>query len=70
VPRNSVYCIITQEHIPEEELLEYLNGPEANAWLKANCQRASNGFYRLQTHTLEDLPVPEEWSESVQSELA
>lgn len=70
VPRNSVYCIITQEHVPEEELLEYLNGPEANAWLKANCQRASNGFYRLQTHTLENLPVPEEWSESVQTELA
>lgn len=70
VPRNSVYCIITQKHVPKEELLEYLNGPEANAWLKANCQRASNGFYRLQTHALENLPIPEEWSENVQTELA
>lgn len=69
VPRNSVYCIITQDHIRDEELLEYLNGPEATAWMKANCQRASNGFYRLQTHTLQNLPVPEEWSESVQAEL-
>lgn len=60
VPRNSVYCIITEPHIPDEELLEYLNGPEAKAWMKANCQRASNGLYRLQTHTLEDLPVREE----------
>jgi hypothetical protein len=70
VPRNSVYCIISQEHVSEEEMLEYLNGPEAKAWMKANCQRASNGFYRLQTHTLESLPVPEEWSETAKTELA
>lgn len=70
MPRNSVYCIITEQHISDKELLEYLNGPEANAWMKANCQRASNGFYRLQTHSLENLPVPDEWSESVQAELA
>lgn len=69
LPRNSVYCIITQQHVSNEELIEYLNGPEAKAWLKANCQRASNGFYRLQTHTLESLPVPEELAESIQTEL-
>lgn len=69
VPRHTVYYIIPEVHVSLDDLLEYLNGPEAKAWLEANCQRASNGFYRLQTRVMEDLPVPEEWGETVQETL-
>lgn len=69
VPRHTVYYIIPEEHLNIDDLLEYLNGPEAKAWLEANCQHASNGFYRLQTRVMEDLPVPEEWAKTVQETL-
>jgi hypothetical protein len=69
VPRHTVYYIIPEDHVEIDEMLEYLNGPEAKAWLEANCQRASNGFYRLQTRVMEDLPVPEEWGKTVQETL-
>jgi methylase of polypeptide subunit release factors len=38
-------------------------------WMEANCQKAANGFYRLQSRVLEDLPVPVEWSETFQATL-
>jgi len=69
VPRHTVYYLIPKDHVDLDELLEYLNGPEAKAWLEANCQRASNGFYRLQTRVMEDLPVPEEWERTIQETL-
>lgn len=69
VPRHTVYYIIPEDHVNLEELVEYLNGPEAKAWLEANSQKAANGFYRLQTRVMEDLPVPEEWGKTVQETL-
>lgn len=69
VPRHSVYYLVPEDHVYLDDLLEYLNGPGATAWLEANCQRASNGFYRLQTRVMEDLPVPEEWGKTVQDTL-
>lgn len=38
VPKHTVYYLIPKDHVDLEELAEYLNGPEASAWLEANCQ--------------------------------
>lgn len=69
VPRHTVYYLIPKDHVNIEELLEYLNGPEAAAWLKANCQRAHNDYYRFQSRVMKELPVPEEFGETVQKTL-
>lgn len=61
IPRHSVYYLLPKEPDLFDPLLEYLNGPEARAWMEANCQKAANGFLRLQTRVLEDLPVPADW---------
>lgn len=58
VPRHSVYYLVPREGVDLNRLLTYLNGPEASSWLKAHCQRAANGFYRLQSAVLKKLPVP------------
>jgi len=69
IPKHSVYYLIPRDGVPVEELLEYLNSTEARMWMEANCQRAHNGFYRLQSRVLEDLPVPAEWAETFQATL-
>jgi len=69
VPKHSVYYAIPKEGVPFDELLNYLNSPKARLWMEANCQKAHNGFYRLQSRVLEDLPVPTEWAESYQMTL-
>lgn len=61
IPRHSVYYLIPKQPDLFDDLLEYLNGPKARAWMEANCQKAANGFLRLQTRVLEDLPVPADW---------
>ncbi|PSQ26574.1 DNA methyltransferase [Halobacteriales archaeon QS_9_68_17] len=69
VPKHSVYYLVPQDDVPFDELLGYLNSPEARMWMEAHCQRAHNGFYRLQSRVLEDLPVPKEWAETFQATL-
>jgi SAM-dependent methyltransferase len=59
VPRHSVYYIVPKEPSQIEAILEYLETKEAKDWLKANCQNASNGFIRLQSSILKELPIPE-----------
>jgi SAM-dependent methyltransferase len=59
VPRHSVYYIVPQEPGAIDATVDYLRSPEAQAWLWRNCQRASNGFLRLQSRVLQRLPVPE-----------
>jgi hypothetical protein len=59
IPRHSVYYLIPKEGVNLEELKSYLNTPEARNWLFANCQCARNGYIRLQTTVISDLPVPE-----------
>lgn len=59
VPRHSVYYVVPEDAGHLEALLDYLNSPAAVSWLMANCQRAANGFVRLQSHVLKRLPVPE-----------
>jgi len=58
VPRHSVYYIVPADPADLEPLAEYLNSAEARAWLRAHCQRAANGFLRLQSHVLKKLPLP------------
>lgn len=69
IPRHSVYYIIPEDHVDLEDLLEYLNGPKARAWLKANAQKAANDYYRMQSRVLNQLPVPEELGETKQTML-
>lgn len=59
VPRHSIYYVVPAEAWQLAPLAEYLNSGEAVRWLSANCQRAANGFLRLQSHVLKRLPVPE-----------
>lgn len=61
VPRHSVYYVVPADPNDLEPLARYLNSGEARAWLRAHCQRAANGFLRLQSHVLKQLPVPAEF---------
>lgn len=58
VPRHSVYYLIPRESVDIMELQSYLNTDQVNRWLQANCDHARNGYLRLQSKVLEDLPVP------------
>lgn len=58
VPRHSVYYIVPRAAENIDPLLEYLNSPEATAWLRAHCQRAARSFLRIQSHVLKRLPIP------------
>lgn len=60
VPRHTVYYIVPKQGVNLENLLAYLNSDEAVSWLRANCQRAANGFFRVQSSILKMLPVPPE----------
>ncbi|HUQ98374.1 MAG TPA: N-6 DNA methylase [Gemmatimonadaceae bacterium] len=59
VPRHSTYYIIPRHARDLHELCAYLNSPAAAEWLMANCQRAANGFVRLQSHILKRMPTPQ-----------
>lgn len=59
VPRHSTYYIVPNDPALLPDLLEYLNSATASRWLLAHCQRATNGFLRLQSGVLKRLPVPE-----------
>ena len=58
VPGHSVYYIVPKnpDHLPW--LYEYLNSHEVRQWLEAHCQRAANGFIRLQSAVLKQIPIP------------
>jgi len=58
VPGHSVYYIIPKNPDHLETLHEYLNSSEVRAWLESNCQHAANGFLRLQSTILKQIPVP------------
>lgn len=65
VPRHSVYYIVPKNPDAVEILCEYLNSAPAEKWLVSHCQRAANGFIRLQSHILKRLPIPPEVAASV-----
>jgi hypothetical protein len=58
IPCQSVYYIVPRDPNSLNELRDYLNGPEARAWLRAHCQRAAHNFLRLQSAILKRLPIP------------
>jgi len=58
VPGHSVYYIIPKNPDLLETLCEYLNSYEVRLWLESNCQHAANGFLRLQSTILKQIPVP------------
>ncbi|MCK6554296.1 Eco57I restriction-modification methylase domain-containing protein [Candidatus Binatia bacterium] len=58
VPRHSVYYIVPKNPDSLEEICQYLNSELARRWLASNCQRAANGFLRVQSHVLKLLPIP------------
>jgi adenine-specific DNA-methyltransferase len=58
VPRHSVYYIVPRDPADLDTIERYVNSTEARAWLSANCQRAANGFLRVQSHVLKQLPIP------------
>jgi SAM-dependent methyltransferase len=58
IPRHSVYYIVPKHPEHLEILCDHLNSDEAFRWLASHCQRAANGFLRLQSHVLKELPIP------------
>lgn len=60
VPRHSVYYIVPKDAQVIERLCEHLNSAEVADWLSEHCQRAANGFLRLQSNILKTIPVPDE----------
>jgi adenine-specific DNA-methyltransferase len=68
VPRHSVYYLVPADPSQLHELCAYLNSPSATDWLMKHCQRAANGFVRVQSHILKKLPVPDQFL--LQGELA
>lgn len=62
VPRHSVYYIVPAEPTALEPLAEYLNSDQATRWLRAHCQRAANGYLRMQSHVMKQLPLPPAFS--------
>lgn len=69
VPRHSVYYIVPEDSSRIHELCEYLNSDAVLSWLLANCQRAANGFLRLQSHVLKKIPLPAGLVGTVQLEM-
>lgn len=58
VPRHSVYYGVPKRGVDIAELAEYLNGEAARTWLQRHCQRAANGYIRLQSRVLKKMPIP------------
>jgi hypothetical protein len=67
IPKHSVYYAVPHDSVPMDELIEYLNSPRARMWMEAHCQKAHNGYYRLQSRVLSNLPVPKEWADTFQT---
>jgi len=58
IPRHSVYYAVPKRSVSIEDLAAYLNSKPARAWIGAHCQRAANGYLRLQSRVLKKMPIP------------
>jgi len=65
IPRHSVYYAIPKNAEMLPVLLNFLNSSQVKEWLEANCQRAANGFLRLQSSVLKRIPIPKHITEKV-----
>lgn len=68
IPRHTVYYAVPREGVDIPSLLSYLNSDTAVKWLKGSCQRAANGFYRVQSATLKQLPISKDVFEELYPE--
>jgi SAM-dependent methyltransferase len=59
IPRHSTYYMVPAPFVDLAALADHVNSAGSREWLRANCQRAANGFLRLQSQVLKRLPVPE-----------
>lgn len=59
VPRHSVYYIVPEDGIDIDALAEALNSEATAAWLVAHAQPAANGYRRLQSAVLKQVPLPD-----------
>ena len=69
IPRHSVYYIVPREGVEVDQLLTYLNSKEAKDWIEKHAQKAYTDHIRIQSEVIEELPVPEEWADTVQTSL-
>ena len=69
VPKHSVYYAVPKAGVSIDDLVEYLNSPAVRVWIEAHAQKAHNGYYRLQSGVLTELPVPAGWADSFQATL-
>ncbi len=67
VPRHSVYYVVPQVPDLLDPLADFLNSAQVRSWLRSHCQRAANGFLRVQSSVLKKLPVPDDLDELVRS---
>jgi len=58
LPLHTVYYIVPSAGVEIDLLCDWLNGTEALLWFKHHCHRAANGFIRLQSRVIKNLPVP------------
>jgi adenine-specific DNA-methyltransferase len=70
VPRHSVYYIVPMEPATIDRLCSFLNSSTAAQWLVEHCQRAANGFLRLQSNVLKAMPLPDELARPRRREVA
>ncbi|MGH8236712.1 MAG: Eco57I restriction-modification methylase domain-containing protein [Steroidobacteraceae bacterium] len=59
VPLHSTYYVVPGVPQLLEPLSHFLNSHEVRGWLFSNCQRAANGFVRMQSTVMKRLPVPD-----------
>ncbi|HAC16860.1 MAG TPA: DNA methyltransferase [Bacteroidetes bacterium] len=57
VPRHSVYYLVPEDVSQLDEICAQLNSNNITKWLEQHCQRASNGFIRLQSEILKQIPI-------------
>ena len=59
VPRHSVYYIVPTDGVDLDALAEALNSESTAEWLIAHAQPAANGYRRLQSTVLRQIPLPD-----------
>jgi adenine-specific DNA-methyltransferase len=60
IPRHSVYYITPKPGVSLQNIFDFLNSDFAKSWLKAECQKASGGRIRVQSNSLQRLPIPDD----------
>lgn len=63
VPQHSIYYIVPRTPELLDSLGSFLNSQDVSSWLRCHCQRAANGFLRLQSSALKKIPVPDDLGE-------